>query len=279
MDVYVVLTERKLTSYVYAVGSSLQSWYQSGLLLSDFTVCLPSPPSLPDDMDPARVDEDRDAVLSFYESHPLIFDADARLWWMTIGDREMPSRTWAHFRTIVIARYGPVPNEGAGVPYRDPEIYRDMHHTRYLSYVADWHTYPQETMSHYCRRFQEAMLPHIPQELHSPELQALVILQNGLPPQIRQYVPIPILGMTVGNMIDDILGAKIVAHAMQADDFVGDHQAPVDNAGMGESIHKAGPVFPEDPVPAVLLQEVPPQEAEVDMGADDFDPADFIVTP
>ncbi|GMN18680.1 hypothetical protein TIFTF001_050830 [Ficus carica] len=288
-------------------------------------------PSITDDMDPARVDEDRDAVTSFYESYPLIFDGtrrtvsvaawlydmglifrichiearlqvslasrcfatDTRLWWMTLGEREMPSRTWAHFRTLVIARFGPVLDEGAGVPYCDPEIYQDMHHTRlsvpgaqlwsgwggqsisnsnhsptrpnagryytrYLSYVADWHAYPQETMSHYCRRFQEAMLPHIPQELHSPELQALVILRNGLPHQIRQYVPIPMLGMTVGNMIDDILGAEIIAHAMQADDFVGDHQAPVDDAGMGEPIHEAGPIFPEDPVPAVPLPEVPP---------------------
>ena len=66
---------------------------------------------------------------------------------------------------------------------------------------------------------------------------------------------------------------------MQADDFVGDHQAPVNDAGMEEPIHEAGPVFPEDPVPVVPLQEVPPQEAEADMGADDFDPDDFIVAP
>ncbi|GMN72042.1 hypothetical protein TIFTF001_051920 [Ficus carica] len=98
------------------------------------------------------------------------FAADARLWWMTLGERQMPSRTWAHFRTIAIARFRPVLDEGEGVPPRDPEIYRDMHYTRYLSYVADWHVYPQETMRHYCHRFQEAMLPHIPQEIPSPEL-------------------------------------------------------------------------------------------------------------
>ncbi|GMN60416.1 hypothetical protein TIFTF001_029527 [Ficus carica] len=126
-------------------------------------------------MNPARVDTDRDAVTSFYESHPLLFDgtrrsvsvaawlydmelifhichieahlqvslasrcliAAARLWWMTLGERQMPNRTWAHFRTTVLARYGPIPNEGAGEPYRDPEIYQDMQHTRYLSYVED----------------------------------------------------------------------------------------------------------------------------------------------
>ncbi|GMN30050.1 hypothetical protein TIFTF001_044411 [Ficus carica] len=73
-----VLAKRKLTSYVYAVGESLQSWYQSGFLQSDFTVCLPSPPSLVGDMDLARVDEDRDVVASFYESHPLLFDGTRR---------------------------------------------------------------------------------------------------------------------------------------------------------------------------------------------------------
>ncbi|GMN64233.1 hypothetical protein TIFTF001_033318 [Ficus carica] len=190
-------------------------------------------------MDPARVDEDRDAVTSFYESHPLIVD----------GTR----------RTVSVAAW--------------------LYDMELIFFICHIEARLQETMSHYCRRFQEAMLPHIPQELHSPELQALVILRNGLPPQIRQYVPIPMHEMTVGNLINDILGAEIVAHAMQADDFMGDHQAPVDDAGMGEPIHEAGPVFPEDPVPAVPLPEVPPQEAEVDMGADDFDPADFIVVP
>ncbi|GMN68769.1 hypothetical protein TIFTF001_037822 [Ficus carica] len=67
--------------------------------------------------------------------------ADARLWWMTLGEREMPSRTWTHFRTIVIACFGPLHEEGAGMPYRNPEIYRDMYHARYLSYAVVWHAY------------------------------------------------------------------------------------------------------------------------------------------
>ncbi|GMN68285.1 hypothetical protein TIFTF001_037340 [Ficus carica] len=183
---YIVLAERKLTSYIYAVGGSLQSWYQSGFLLSDFTVCLPSPPSLLYVMDPRRVEEDRYAAYAFNRMQPLYFDgtrrtaslsawlydmelifrichieahlqvalasrcliADARLWWMTIGERAMPGDTWVDFRAMLIARFGPLPDEGADVPYRDPEIYRDMHHARYLSYTAVWHAYPQESMSH-----------------------------------------------------------------------------------------------------------------------------------
>ena len=179
------------------------------------------------------------------------FAADIRLWWMTLGERQMPSRTWAHFRSIVITRFGPVLDEGEVVPPRDPEIFRDMHHIRYLSYVADWHVYPQATTRYYCRRFQEAMLPHIPQDIPSPELQALVILRNRVPPKIRQHVPMPMLGMTVGNMIDDILGAEAVVHQIQATAVAGDHQAPADDAGIGEPVYEPGPAFPEDPVPAV----------------------------
>ncbi|GMN30400.1 hypothetical protein TIFTF001_041453 [Ficus carica] len=135
----------------------------------------------------------------------------------------MPDRTWAHFRTLVIARFGPVPDEGADGPHRDPEIYRAMHLERYFSYVVDWHAYPQESMGHYCWRFQEAMLPHIPQDLASPELRALLILRNGLPPEIRRFVSEPMAGMMVGNMINDIMEARIIAHMMQADAFVDDY--------------------------------------------------------
>ncbi|GMN18932.1 hypothetical protein TIFTF001_042786 [Ficus carica] len=143
------------------------------------------------EMDPARVAEDRYSISSFYESHPLLFDgtrrtvslavwlydtelifrtshiverlqvslasrclvAEARLWWMMIGEKVLPYRTWAHFCALVIARFGPIPEEGADAPYRDPEIYRDMYHERYYGFVADWHAYPQESMGHYCRRF------------------------------------------------------------------------------------------------------------------------------
>ena len=80
-------------------------------------------------------------------------------------------------------------------------------------------------------------------------------------------------------MIGDILEAEMVAHIVQADAFVDEPQAPVDDAGMGEPFHEAGPLFPEDPIPAVPLQEIPPPEAEEDMAADDFDPVDLLAVP
>ncbi|GMN70260.1 hypothetical protein TIFTF001_039304 [Ficus carica] len=223
-------------------------------------------------MDPVRVEEDREAVTSFYESFPLVFDstrrtvslaawlydmelifrtshiqaplqvslasrclrADARLWWMTLGEQAMPERTWGHFRTLVI----------------------------------DWHAYPAESMGHYCRRFQEAMLPHIPQDMPSPGLQALVILRNGLPPSIRQYVPAPTLDMTVGHMIEYIVDAEIVDHAVQADAHVVEPGAPADDIDEPEPVYEPGPVYPDDLMAADHVQEA---EIEAEASDDEMD--------
>ncbi|GMN33475.1 hypothetical protein TIFTF001_044801 [Ficus carica] len=35
---------------------------------------------------------------------------------MTLGEQAMPERTWGHFRSLVIGRYGPIPAEGADAP-------------------------------------------------------------------------------------------------------------------------------------------------------------------
>ncbi|GMN27883.1 hypothetical protein TIFTF001_046184 [Ficus carica] len=85
--------------------------------------------------------------------------------------------------------------------------------------------------------------------------------------------------MTVGHMIEDIMDAEVIVHAMQADAYVDDHQVPVDDAGMGEPLFEAGPVFSEDPIPVVPVQEIPVPEAEVEVEveADDQDAADDIV--
>ncbi|GMN31453.1 hypothetical protein TIFTF001_044580 [Ficus carica] len=300
--------DQAATRFEFLCGS-LQNWYQSGSLRSNFTVSLPSPPSLYTIMDPAQVVEDRRSSTSFYKSQPLLFDGtrrtvslsvwlydtelifrtshiverlqvslasrclvtDARLWWMTHGERVLPDRTWAHFRALVTARYGPILEEGAGDPYRDLEIYRDMQHRRYQSFVADWRAYPQESMGHYCQRFQEAMLPHIPQDIPSPGMQALVILRNGLPPQLRQYVAEPMLGMTVGDMIADIVEAEMVAHAMQAEDVGGDHQAPVDDAGLGEPQYEAE-ADGQDAADDIDAPEDQPEDPPIiDISSDDDD--------
>ena len=251
-------------------------------------------------MDSAHIDEERDAATSFYEAHPLLFDGtsrtislgawlydmelifrtshipdrvqvslgsrclrgDARLWWISVGEPQLPSRTWVHFRTLVIARFGPILDYGPGAPQRDPDIYRDMYDTRYHSYTLEWHAYPLETMAHYCTRFQEAMLPYIPQDLDHPVMEALTVLQNGLPGRIRQYVPFPTPRMTVEHMIEDILAAEVRANTEQAEATEGDHQAPVDDAGIGEPLYEVGPAPPEEPIPAVPEQEVPAHEAE-----------------
>jgi hypothetical protein len=237
-------------------------------------------------MDPEPVEEDRRAVSAFYESRPLLFDgtprtvalsiwfydlemifllchiephlhvslasrclaADARLWWMTIGEGTLPARTWAHFRVCMTNRYGPVLDAGAEEHYRDPEIYRDMQHERYDIMADYWRAYLHEPMDHYCRRFQEAMLPHIPMDIPNPGLQTLTILRDGLPAQIRQHTPIPTPIMTVAHMIGYILAAEVIAQDLQAHAHVVEPEIPADDAEMPEPVYEPEPAYAPEPV-------------------------------
>ena len=104
--------------------------------------------------------------------------------------------TMADFRAHMIARYGPLPSEGANAPYRNPDIYGDMDRRRYLNFAAKWQAYPNESMGHYCRRFREAMLPYIPQELVDPEWRALQLIRDGLPSEVKYFVPAPEIGIS-----------------------------------------------------------------------------------
>ncbi|GMN63731.1 hypothetical protein TIFTF001_032794 [Ficus carica] len=123
------------------------------------------------------------------------------------------------------------------MPYRDPDIYNDMNMRRYLDYVVDWRVYPNESMGHYCRRFQDAMLPHIPRNLGNPELQALHLHREGLPPEVKQFVPATMTGVTLESLIDVIIDAEIVAHLSQGvgpeDDYLSE---PDDDADVDEEL-------------------------------------------
>ncbi|GMN59388.1 hypothetical protein TIFTF001_028467 [Ficus carica] len=235
---HVVLAKRKLTTYVYAIGGSLQSWYQSGF--PAFQVH-----NLPTSA----------TVIVLLVSRCLA--RDSRLWWMTLGERAMSGDSWAEFRALIIARYGPLPNEDADLPYRDPEIYNDMYLGQYLSNATDWRAYLNESMGQYCRRFQDAMLPY-----------------NLI------FVPAPMTGITMEHMINDIMEAEIIAHMLQVDALVDDiMQVPVDDAGIPEPLFKGGPFLPEDPIPVVPLQEILLQEAEADAEGNEVDPTDFMAAP
>ncbi|GMN58252.1 hypothetical protein TIFTF001_027357 [Ficus carica] len=157
----IVLAERKLTTYVYAVdkyGNGLRKAgrYRVGIRADS---CLP---------------------VSQYACQRH------RHW-----EPAMSRGTWVDFRALITVRYGLPPDGDANMPYRDPEIFNDMYLERFLSYVVDWGAYPNESMGHYCRRFQEAMLPHILPALGSPLLQALFLLREGLcndPPIVGRYL-------------------------------------------------------------------------------------------
>jgi hypothetical protein len=60
------------------------------------------------------------------------------------------------------------------------------------------------------------MLPYVPQDIPHPQLQA-----------------------------------EVTAHMAHADTHMNEYQVPVDDAGIGEPQHEVGPMFLEDPIPAI----------------------------
>ncbi|GMN33025.1 hypothetical protein TIFTF001_041824 [Ficus carica] len=227
---HVVLVGRKLTTYVYAVGwlFDMETIFRICHIEAHFQVLLAS----------------------------RCLAGDTKLWWIAQGDQAIHGGPWADFHARIIARYGPPPDKGANAPYRDPDIYGDMHRRRYLDFVAEWHAYPNESMGHYCRRFREAMLPYIPQELVDPEWRAMQILKDGLPPEVKYFVPAPVIANP-----EDVY-----------------HVDPVDDADIPEPLFEGFPAVPEDPILAIPLQKIPPHEAEAGPD-DDMDPDDVPVNP
>ena len=108
-------------------------------------------------MDPAVIEEDREAVTAFFRAQPLFFDGtrrsvylvawlhdmerifqlchipgrlqvqlavrclygDARLWWIETGERQVPYNTWPQFYAVVHGRFGPqISRWGLGAPDR-----------------------------------------------------------------------------------------------------------------------------------------------------------------
>ncbi|GMN63823.1 hypothetical protein TIFTF001_032883 [Ficus carica] len=233
---HVVLAERKQTSYVYTVGGTLQSWYQSGFpsihfhgLPASATVitcgrgsirCL----DLSRD-EPIVIDRTRRTVslagwlndmetifrVCHIEAHFQVVLAsrclagNARLWWLTLWLPDVQGLAWADFRAFILARFGPLPYEGANRPYRNPKIYNDMYRRRYLSYVVEcWMT------------------------------------RSG------------------GHCISLETGYCWKLSVAPVDDYMVE---PVDDAGIAVPLFQGGPVWPEDPIPAIPLQEIPLEEA------------------
>ena len=239
------------------------------------------------DMDPAEVERDRGAVAAFFRAQPMRFDGtrrsvylrawlhdmeqifqmchiegrlqvqlavrcldgSARLWWVETGERQVPHRTWTQFYAVIHERFGPFfPHRGLGAPARDPDIYRDMRHTRYQLISQAWHAYPGETMRHYGWRFREEMLPHVPQDLPDPEIEAQTLLRNGVPAHIRCYVPYPSHDRNVIELIDDILQAEMIAQEAGGDAHVQQEPVPAtDEAGPSEPHYEVGPLEDDEP--------------------------------
>ncbi|GMN19440.1 hypothetical protein TIFTF001_049915 [Ficus carica] len=114
--------------------------------------------------------------------------------------------------------------------------------------------------------------PHLQVALASRCLAVDARLWEGFPPKIREHVQPPMLEMTLDHMINDILDAELTAHVIQADAMINDQvQEPVDNAGIEGPHFQWDPELQEDPILAVPLQEIPPQEEGIDAEAMDLE--------
>ncbi|GMN66993.1 hypothetical protein TIFTF001_036056 [Ficus carica] len=211
---HVVLAERKLIVHVYAVDVTAYVGWVVTELVSERV------PAFWSHSLPASA-----TVVVPLASRCLV--AGARIWWITLGEPAIPRGTWADFCTLIISCYGLFHDEDANMPYRDPDIYRDMYLGRYL------------------------------------KLQALHFLRGGLPPNVRLFILEPMAGMTLEDMMSDIMEAEIIAHTMQVAAMEDDYVVPVDDAGIAEPLFHGGPVMPEDPIPAMPFQKIPPQENPV----------------
>ncbi|GMN60377.1 hypothetical protein TIFTF001_029466 [Ficus carica] len=102
--------------------------------------------------------------------------------------------------------------------------------------------------------------------MDNPKIQALQLLREGLPPEVRQFVTAPRTGVTLETMIDAIMEVEIIAYILRAatpeDDCI---LIPVGDAGIGKPLFQEGPIWSKDPIPTASIQEIPPQEEETDL--------------
>ncbi|GMN72999.1 hypothetical protein TIFTF001_054255 [Ficus carica] len=130
-------------------------------------------------------------------------------------------------------------------------------------------------MGHYCQRFQYAMLPYVPLDIERPMMKAPHILRDGLLPEVWQFTPPPTIEITLDEMIDTIMEAEIIAYMLQAAAPEDDHPfMPIDDAGIEEPIFHDGPFMLKEPIPAIPVQAIPPQEEDADAEMDPASPGE-----
>ncbi|GMN68679.1 hypothetical protein TIFTF001_037735 [Ficus carica] len=245
------------------------------------------------------MDDDRDAALVFYGMQPMLFDGtqrtvslagwlydmesifrichieahlqvllatrclavEARVWWMTIGEPAMQGGTWVDFRALITVRYGLLPNEDANMPARDPEIYNNMYHWRFL------------VMLQFGTRTRTSRW-------------ALLLIREGLPPNIRPFVPEPIVGMTLEGMIEAIMEAEIIVQGIQAavpeeDQVVPVYDADITEAGADNDVMDPADIpvdpedHPEDP-PIIIIESDDEEEDFDDLEEPEEDPEEIL---
>ncbi|GMN28430.1 hypothetical protein TIFTF001_046237 [Ficus carica] len=126
-------------------------------------------------------------------------------------------------------------------------------------------------VDHVCRGQSRNWYQHVPLDIEGPMMKAPHILRDGLLPEVWQFTLPPTIEMTLDEMIDTIMEAEIIAYMLQAAAPEDDHPfMPIDDLGIEEPIFHDGPFMLEEPIPAIPVQAIPPQEEDADA---DMDPA------
>ncbi|GMN65851.1 hypothetical protein TIFTF001_034913 [Ficus carica] len=187
-------------------------------------------------MDPRRIEEDRDASLAFWEMEPRMFDG-------TQGAAALDMET----------------------------IFRLCHIGAHLQVML-----ASRRLTGEARKWRLSLGDlGIPTDEAIRQLRCSLaclsgrVYGGGLPPEIMQFTLLTAPEMTLDKMIEAIMDAEILANWVRdvlevpAPIFKDDYLfVSMDDAGMGESVFHGGPFMLEEPIPAVPIQKIPPQEED-----------------
>ena len=124
------------------------------------------------------------------------------------------------------------------------------------------------------------MLPHVPQDLPDPEIEAQTLLRNGVPAHIRCYVPFPSHNRDVVVLTDDILQAEMVAQEAGNDGHAQQEPVPAtDKAGPSEPRHVEGPLEEDEPQYVVGPLEEEEDEPQHVVGPLEEEPDQVMLEP
>lgn len=193
---------------------------------------------------------------------------DALLWYRGRVQEENPIQGWATFCDELRATFIPIPLIVRPILGHDPQIWDRMEERRYAVLSDIWDSEPNESMIHYGRRFDRAMLPFIP--LTRPFQEIVDLLWKGVPHRVRLFVNYPPVHQDIRAFIREIIEAEFEADRADAFMLGNDNEEGEDH--LPNQIER-DLLPPDDHIP-IDIEEVPNLEfldEDVIIASDDED--------